>query len=286
MGKITASDTYKARDLWFGSGRGRIVAVFSSIFAKDPALRYEFLKTIELMLGANQPDRLLYLALKQLYMRHQARFEVCLSGDAVLRQHRRMEEIKAQLPAGFSPGRILDVGSGNGAITAGFARAFAAAAGNVYGIDFIAPWPQHANFKTLKYTKGGKVPAPVKSFDFATILMVLHHTPQPGALLKEAHRVLSPGGFLLVRETDAHSKAVLAFNTVMDEIFYSALHENSHVALSMKFNFQSAAAWKRLFRKAGFRVVKTDRQERDQPFAQTWFLLKKQGRASAGPKIA
>lgn len=86
---------------------------------------------------------------------------------------------------------------------------------------------------------------------------------------------LTPGGLFLVRETHAPTPATIAFNTVMDEIFYAALHDNHY--LSPKFNFQGAAAWQALFRQTGFEIVKTDRRESRQPFGQTWFLLRKHG---------
>jgi ArsR family transcriptional regulator len=50
----------------------------------------------------------------------------------------------------------------------------------------------------------GHLPIPDRSVDLAISLLVLHHVPEPPSALIEIHRVLRPGGRMLVVEQEAH----------------------------------------------------------------------------------
>lgn len=51
-----------------------------------------------------------------------------------------------------------------------------------------------------KPTLRGKIDLPASSIELFTAICVLHHIPNVGDIFSEAHRVLKPGGYLLVRE--------------------------------------------------------------------------------------
>jgi SAM-dependent methyltransferase len=102
----------------------------------------------------------------------------------------------------FAGKRVLDVGSGNGYVLSRYASAGA----NVYGIDLtrtgIDLCRQRFALAGLpgQFTVGSAedLPFPSGSFDLVCSMGVLHHTPQTERAVREVHRVLRPGGKLIV----------------------------------------------------------------------------------------
>jgi hypothetical protein len=87
----------------------------------------------------------------------------------------------------------------------------------------------------------------------------------------EIARVLEPGGYLLVRETDAGTEERRLFNTVMDEIFYTVLDDNEYLAFNTRF--RDRKSWKEMFNACGLDIVKIDTREKENAFTPNWFLL-------------
>jgi SAM-dependent methyltransferase len=102
----------------------------------------------------------------------------------------------------FAGKYVLDVGSGNGYVLS----RYAAAGARVYGVDLtrtgiglcrrrfaLAGLPGH-------FTVGSAedLPFPSESFDLVCSMGVLHHTPRTEQAVREVHRVLRPGGRLIV----------------------------------------------------------------------------------------
>jgi 2-polyprenyl-3-methyl-5-hydroxy-6-metoxy-1,4-benzoquinol methylase len=104
---------------------------------------------------------------------------------------------------GRSRGDALDVGCGDGLFLAEFDRAgnLSARGWQLHGID-VSPAviaeaskrPYH--FERFNLEEG--IPHPAASFDIVVAGEVIEHVYDPDQLVREAHRVLRPGGFLLV----------------------------------------------------------------------------------------
>jgi ubiquinone/menaquinone biosynthesis C-methylase UbiE len=105
--------------------------------------------------------------------------------------------------------RLLDLGCGPGSITLGLAEAVAP--GEVVGVD-LQP-SQVAQAQALSAARGVKnvrfevadvyrLPFPDGSFDAVFAHVVLMHLSEPVRALVEMRRVLRPGGFAGVRDTD------------------------------------------------------------------------------------
>lgn len=98
--------------------------------------------------------------------------------------------------------RILDVGSGQGL----FLKICSDKSWQTWGVEID---PQFAQFARERYNLdvfNGRLEKSRHSegfFDVATFFNVLEHLPDPFTTLKEAHRILRPGGFLLLRSTNA-----------------------------------------------------------------------------------
>jgi len=93
----------------------------------------------------------------------------------------------AQVPAGAD---VLDIGARDGGL-----RSFLPAGVKYQGID-IAPEFARADVLIQDISKG--IPFPDESYDFAFCIEVLEHVPNPFATLGEIHRVLKPGGVLVL----------------------------------------------------------------------------------------
>jgi ubiquinone/menaquinone biosynthesis C-methylase UbiE len=98
--------------------------------------------------------------------------------------------------------RILDLGAGTGRFSALFARAFEA---QVVGIEpskaMLAVADREPKVKNLEYAAGSAEGIPLRdqSCDLAWLSQVWHHIRDHQACARELHRVVSPGGHVLVR---------------------------------------------------------------------------------------
>jgi SAM-dependent methyltransferase len=109
-------------------------------------------------------------------------------------------------------GRLLDVGCSNGAYLA----AMREKGWDVEGVEFDGDAVEYARHsRNLKVTQGevedalGQLPA--NNFDVVTMWHVLEHAFDPAAALKQIHRVLKPGGILMLEVPNYASPLVSLF---------------------------------------------------------------------------
>lgn len=139
---------------------------------------------------------------------------------------------------------ILDVGCGNGAIHK-YVKEIAPTV-SLTGVDPAEKVIEEArlNNPEIQYfsNNGTSLPFPDDSFDFVTAVCVMHHVPPPQwkQFLEEAHRVLKPGGNLLVYEHNP-------FNPVTRHIVKKCPLDANAVLLKPN-------ALKNLFIEAGFEL--------------------------------
>lgn len=124
---------------------------------------------------------------------------------------RELEQRSAAVNAAFllphlEPGmRLLDCGCGTGSITRGLAAAVAP--GRVVGADIdprVLEIARAADGPDIEYVEAAieSLPFPDHSFDVVFAHTLLMHTVDPHAALREARRVLRPGGLLAVVDGD------------------------------------------------------------------------------------
>jgi ubiquinone/menaquinone biosynthesis C-methylase UbiE len=164
----------------------------------------------------------------------QARLAAVLELRAAEAQQRAMLEAylaEVELPASAL---VLDVGCGTGAV----ARALAQRP-NVREVVGIDPSPVFIE-KAREYASGvpglsfhigdaRAIQYPDASFDLVVFHTVLCHVPEPERALREAHRVLCPGGWLAVFDGDytTASVAIGAFDplqSTVDSMIASFVH--------------------------------------------------------------
>ncbi len=110
-------------------------------------------------------------------------------------------------------GRLLDIGCSNGAYLA----AMREEGWDVEGVEFDRDAAEYArNSRHLKVTEGAAEDAlrerAANSFDVVTMWHVLEHAFHPAAALKQIHRVLKPGGVLMLEVPNYASPLASLFN--------------------------------------------------------------------------
>jgi arsenite methyltransferase len=128
-----------------------------------------------------------------------------LTSDVV--EQRRIVRAALDLQPGED---VLDIGSGPGLLAAEIA-ADVGAQGSVHGVDpsesmlaIAARRERRADSAPLTFAAGDAyaLPFPDGSFDAAVSTQVFEYLPDVPGALAEAHRVLRPGGRLLILDTD------------------------------------------------------------------------------------
>ena len=105
---------------------------------------------------------------------------------------RFLQRWRARVAAPWVPegARLLDVGCADGVLIARLGNRIASAV----GVDPDAQPARSGRAEIRREVFPGAEPFSAGSFDCVALLAVLEHVPDPPALARECHRVLAPGG--------------------------------------------------------------------------------------------
>lgn len=161
--------------------------------------------------GADQDAR----RLKGVLARRQSRSELFFASAAGQWDKLREEMFGAAFHLQVLPAllderwAVGDLGCGTGVV----ASALAPFVGRVIAVDRSGEMLQAARRRlrdapNVEVRRGALEALPIQDaeLDAATLLLVLHHLPDPGAALAEAARVLRPGGRLLIADMLPHGR--------------------------------------------------------------------------------
>lgn len=140
-------------------------------------------------------------------------------------------------------GSIVDIGSGTGHLAARLKQA----GHDVTPVD-VASYRLRRLDDPVMYD-GVRLPFADKRFDTALLLMVLHHTSNPEAVLREASRVAHE---LILIETSYTGFLHRVYTTGLDAIV------NLQPNITWR-SYRTDAQWRRLFRDEHLRIVESKR---------------------------
>ena len=174
-------------------------------------------------------------------------------------------KIASELLAG-SGERVLDIGCGEGKFTRALTKLFA----QVSGVDVKASKIDEVRSAALaegmnvdfQIGSGDSLPFGDDHFDTVIFSNSLHHMPDPRLALKEALRVLKPGGFLYVMEPVPAGNYHEATKLVNDETVvrtdaYVALMELAGISKEREMLYRASRTF------AAFEDWKADQIDRD-----------------------
>lgn len=139
-------------------------------------------------------------------------------------------------------GTVLDIGTGDGQIARALMRLRPDL--KVEGVDIV---PRPRTLIPVTQYDGVTLPMADKSFDYVTIVDVLHHTTDPAIILGEAARVARQGVVI----KDHLREGVLANPTLVFMDWFGNLGDGG----PMPYNFLSRSEWLDLFFKSGLTPV-------------------------------
>jgi ubiquinone/menaquinone biosynthesis C-methylase UbiE len=177
---------------------------------------------------------------------------VCAHYDAQLSRITR-QSVQALLDAAgvWRGTRVLDVATGAGYV----AGAAAERGAEVCGIDFSVVQVTMARQRypgvRFEQSDADALPFPAASFDAVVSAFGMPHFPDPEAVVREAHRVLTPGGRLAFTVWDTPDK-VIGFGAIYEAI---SAHGTLDVGLPVGpnfFLFSDPAQSQRVLQAAGF----------------------------------
>lgn len=170
---------------------------------------------------------------------------VAWSRETAARLRREHLERNYRTVAPYVPqgARVLDIGAWDGALGAALRDRLDA---QVVGVDVV---DKNRSDVELRVMRGDALPVgDDERFDVVMLLYVLHHARDDGALLREAARVLAPGGTLLIAEDRVEGAAERA-RTVGFHVWLFAC-----TGMGWKGRFRRIAAWRERFAAHGLVV--------------------------------
>jgi SAM-dependent methyltransferase len=151
---------------------------------------------------------------------------------------RRATVLSKHLATRISPNaRVLDIGCGDGIIDSLIQQSRPDV--HIEGIDvLLRPHPRIP----VKFFDGSTIPYPNATFDTAMFVDVLHHTPDPLALLKEAARVATT---IVIKD---HLREGFLANATLRFMDWFG---NAHHGVPLPYNYWSQDQWDAAFRALG-----------------------------------
>lgn len=149
-------------------------------------------------------------------------------------RHNLIAVMKPFLPA--EPAKILDVGTGDGEFAWMIQQAIPTI--TMHGVEVIE---RGKPFIPITLYDGHRLPFVDNSFDFVTIINMLHHTADPKETLKEAIRVSRKG--IIIKEHYADNWFDYATLTAMEY-----LNPNARKLMEMPLRFYTQKEWNEIFK--------------------------------------
>lgn len=179
------------------------------------------------------------------------------------RANNRVKTIVRLLPDDFNPEVILDVGCLNGIITTSLAEYYTDA--QVFGLDVTKDHDlKEDKFEFILLKENEKYQFKDESVDLIVCMSVLHHVKDIDFIMKEFHRILKPGGYIVIREHDYNGKIIKDVLDVIHGLYASVLpvvqEETPKEFMKNHYAFyRSRVHWtNKIFKPNGFQLVSSN----------------------------
>lgn len=170
---------------------------------------------------------------------------------------------------------LLDVGYGDGFLLTAMKRKLGLPDNRVHGLETSPIPPIEKEFVPIVYD-GNDIPEEVPAPHMITMNNVLHHFPDKQSVekfLKSLTQKLQPGGFMLIRDTDASTSELERINRVKHQLLTKVVPV---FPLTMPIDdvYYNKKEWRDMFEKIGLNIVDVIPPE-GKPDKSSFFLLMK-----------
>lgn len=138
----------------------------------------------------------------------------------------------------------LDVGAGEAKITNSIAGYLNLPKDRAWATD-ISPLPEQVEISTIQSVPD-RLEFPDNSVLFITIFMALHHFSKLSEMIREIHRVLAPGGIVIIREHDARNIDDVRFYDLTHALYATVLNKEDTPTSYLEnyfADYHSASDW-------------------------------------------
>jgi SAM-dependent methyltransferase len=166
---------------------------------------------------------------------------------------------------------VLEIGAGPSNPTSEF---LSRAAGSVIGLDVDPAVKSNCFLKEAHVYDGKQFPFPDASFNIVVTDYALEHVENPPALLREIHRVLTPGGVLLFRTPNVFHYVSIFSRLLPDSISpWLRNRPADHPVYPKFFRCNSERACRRILAESGFEVLRFALIEKEPSYGMQSRLL-------------
>jgi len=203
----------------------------------------------------------------------------------------------------------LDLGCGNGLITGRLGEYLQLSSDRIYGADVFNSDNPELTFASID-ANPSKIHLADQSVDLITCLVTLHHIPNLDSMLIELARVITPNGYLIIREHDCklerslitkylnYIHAIMIIARIGEFSMDCTLNLNENVSWSEEkkkiiqytraIQYQTRDEWKKKLESIGFELLATydyDSKKSNNPQRLFYALYKRRQSAVIDPLV-
>jgi SAM-dependent methyltransferase len=264
--KIKPKVTYNFKELFESSDLSFTWRIYNLVGKNiyNPQNRGFMIELVKKMAKNKNDDRKIYKSMREYY--HKDGFR---SGESSITNNHgiyKTQELMSYLPSNFKPRNFLDVGCGEGSITAEFGRELGLQPINIHGYD-VQNVPNNKNFTFRLFDPDNNTPTNLYrdiietgGFDIIAAQMCLHHIEPEhiNDVLADIRKLLAPGGLFILKEHDCDSRDMHKLLDVLHNIYaivWSKTTEQEDFSSKYEAYYQSKQYWEKVILKSGFKLV-------------------------------